>query len=108
MSGSRKQILIHFTGRKKRKARNKTREKFMSEEKIQNLAETTKGQYYNQEECLEEFLDDKGAIYNDTEVATRGLLQEKVFLKILANVTEKHLCWSLLSIKLQTSGLQLY
>ena len=29
--------------RKIRKARNKTREKYMSEEKIQNLAETDKG-----------------------------------------------------------------
>ena len=108
MSGNRKRILIPFTGRKKRKARNKTREKYMSEEKLQNLAESAKGQYYNQEEWLEEFLDDKGAIYNGAEAATGGLLQEKVFLKILANFTEKQLCWSLLSLKLQTSGLQLY
>ena len=46
----------------------------MSEEKIQNLAESAKGQYYNQEEWLEEFLDDKGAIYNGTEAATGGVL----------------------------------
>ena len=96
MSGGRKRILIPFTGRKKRKARNKTREKYMQEEKIQNLAETDKGQYYNQEEWLEEFMDDKGAIYNGTESATGGFLQEK------------HLCWSLLLLKLQASGLQLY
>ena len=43
MSGGRKRILSPFTGRKKRKARNKIREKYMPEEKIQNLAETDKG-----------------------------------------------------------------
>ena len=74
MSGDRKRILIPFAARKKRKARNKTREKYMLEEKRQNLAETDKGSYYNQEEWLEEFLDDKGAIYNGTEAATGGIL----------------------------------
>ena len=39
----------------------------MLEEKIQNLAETDKGSYYNQEEWLEEFLDDKGTFYNGSE-----------------------------------------
>ena len=86
-----KRILIPFTGRKKRKARNKTREKYMQEEKIQNLAETDKGQYYNQEEWLEEFMDDKGAIYNGTESATGGFLQEKVFLKI-SQISQKNTC----------------
>ena len=38
----------------------------MTEKKIQNLAETDKG-YYNQGEWLEEFLDNKGAIYNGTK-----------------------------------------
>ena len=33
MSGGRKRILSPFTGRKKRKARNKTREKYIPEEK---------------------------------------------------------------------------
>ena len=46
----------------------------MPEENIQNLAKTDKGSYYNQEEQLEEFLDDKGAIYNGTEAATGGVL----------------------------------
>ena len=32
----------------------------------QNLAETDKGSYYK-EECLEEFLDSKGAFYNVNE-----------------------------------------
>ena len=74
MSGDRKRILIPFAGRKKRKARNKTREKYMLEEKRQNLAETDKGSYYNQEEWLEEVLDDKGAFYNGTKAAAGSVL----------------------------------
>ena len=45
MSGSRKGILSPFTGRKKRKAWNKTREKYMPQERRQNLAETDRGSY---------------------------------------------------------------
>ena len=67
MSDGRKQILIPFTGRKKRKAWNKTRQKYMPEERRQNLAETNRASYYNQEEWLEEFLDDKAAIYSGCE-----------------------------------------
>ena len=37
------------------------------EERKQNLAETDKGSYYNQEEWVEEFLDNKGAFYNTNE-----------------------------------------
>ena len=74
MSGDRKLILIPFTGRKKRKARNKTREKYMLEEKRQNLAETDKGSYYNQEKWLEEVFDDKGAFYNGKKAATGCVL----------------------------------
>ena len=36
----------------------------MPEERRQNLAETDRGSYYNQEEWVEEFLDDKGEFYN--------------------------------------------
>ena len=36
-------------------------------EKRQNLTETDRGSYYNQEEWLEEFLDDKGAFHNGSE-----------------------------------------
>ena len=39
----------------------------MPEERRQNLAETDRGSYYNQEEWLEEFLDDKGAFYDGSE-----------------------------------------
>ena len=46
MSDGRKLILSPFTGRKKRKAWNKTREKYMPEERRQNLAETDWGSYY--------------------------------------------------------------
>ena len=67
MSDGRKRILSTFTGRKKQNAWNKTREKYMPEERRQNLAETDRGSYCNQEEWLEEFLDDKGAFYNGSE-----------------------------------------
>ena len=46
MSDGRKLILSPFTGRKKRKAWNKTREKHMPEERRQNLPETDRGSYY--------------------------------------------------------------
>ena len=46
MSDGRKLVLSPFTGRKKRKAWNKTKKKCMPEERRQNLAETGKGFYY--------------------------------------------------------------
>ena len=46
----------------------------MPEEERQNLAETGKRKYYNQEKWLEEFLDDKSAFYNGTEAATGGIV----------------------------------
>ena len=39
----------------------------MSEESRQDLAETDRGWYYNQVEWLEQFLDNKGGFYNDSE-----------------------------------------
>ena len=39
----------------------------MPKERRQNFAETDRGSYYNQEEWLEEFLDNKGAFYNGIE-----------------------------------------
>ena len=39
----------------------------MPAERRQNLVETDRRSYYNQEEWLEEFLDDKGAFYNGSE-----------------------------------------
>ena len=66
MLDGRKQILSPFTGRKKRKAWNKTREKYMPVKRRQNLAETDRGLYYK-EECLKEFLDGKGAFCNGNE-----------------------------------------
>ena len=62
MSGGRKRILSPFTGRKKRKVWNKTTGKYMLEENRQNLAGTDRGSYYNQEEWLQEFLNDKVAM----------------------------------------------
>ena len=46
MSDSRKLILSPFTGRNKRKAWNKTREKYMPEERRQNLTEADSRSYY--------------------------------------------------------------
>ena len=43
MSGGHKRILSPFTSRKKRKAWNKTREKYMPQERRQSLAETDRG-----------------------------------------------------------------
>ena len=62
-----KRILGPFTARKKRKAWNKTRVKYMPV-KRRHLAETDKGSYYK-EEWLEKFLDSKGASYNGNESA---------------------------------------
>ena len=39
----------------------------MSEKSRQNLAETDRVLYYNQEEWLEEFLENKGGFYNGSE-----------------------------------------
>ena len=66
MSDGRKQILSPFTGRKNRKACNKTREKHMLVKRRQNLPETGRGSYCK-EEWLEEFLGSKGAFYNGNE-----------------------------------------
>ena len=63
MSDGRKRTLIPFTGCKNRKAWNRTKEKYTPAKRRQNLAETDRRSYY-EEERLEEFLDSKGAIYN--------------------------------------------
>ena len=64
MSGGRKRILSPLTGRKKQKAWNNTREKYMPEERRQNFAETDRRSYDNQEGWLEKFLDEKGEFYD--------------------------------------------
>ena len=66
MPDGRKRILGPLTGRKKRKAWNKTRVKYMPVRRRQNLAETDKGSCCK-EEWLKEFLDSKGAFYNGNE-----------------------------------------
>ena len=92
-----------------------TREEYMLEEIRQNLAKTDRS-YYNQEEWLEKFLDDKGAFYdvsesNDSENNNENYLKIQkqplvVFFKVglpknFANFTRKHQCWSFFSKKLQ-------
>ena len=116
MSGGRKRILSPFNGRKKRKAWNKTREKYMPEERRQNLAETDRRSYYKQEEWLEPFLGNKSAFYDGSEseiviMMMRNMMKIQkhslqMFFKIgvlknFANFRGKHLCWSFFVIKLQ-------
>ena len=67
MSDGRKRILSPFTGRKKRKAWNNTKEKYKPVKRRQNLPEADRESYYDKEEWLEEFLDGKGAFYNGSE-----------------------------------------
>ena len=76
MSDGRKRILSPFTGCKKRKAWNKTSEKYMPVKRKQNLAETDRGSYYK-EERLEEFLDSKGAFYsvNESDMMMRVIMK---------------------------------
>ena len=66
MPDGRKRILSPFTKRRKLKAQNKTREKYIPVKRRPNLAETDRESYYK-EESLEEFLDSKGAFYNCNE-----------------------------------------
>ena len=56
MSDGRKLILSPFTWRKKREAWNNTREKYMPEERRQNLAETDWGSYYKTREMVRSIL----------------------------------------------------
>ena len=49
MPDGRKRTLGPFTGRKKRKAWNKTRVKYMPVKRRQNLSETDKGSYYKED-----------------------------------------------------------
>ena len=93
-----------------------------SEERGQNLAETNRGSYYNQEEWVEEFLDDKGAFYNDGSESDDSNNDDEIYnknmeavvrrcsfkidlLKNFANFKGKRLCWSYFLIKLQARRL---
>ena len=67
MSADRKRLLSPFGGRKKRIPPTKKQRTVMTKENRQNLANTDRGSYYNQEEWLEEFLELKGIFYNDSD-----------------------------------------
>ena len=67
MSDGRKIILSPFTRRKKQKAWNKTRDKYMPDERRQNLAEIDRDHITKQEEWLVAFLDDKSAFLQDRD-----------------------------------------
>ena len=89
----------------------------MAEKRRQNLAETDKGSYYNQEEWLNKFLDYKGAFYDGSEnddgendykelhwkyrSSRLQMFFKKSILKSFENFTEKHLRWNSFLIKLQ-------
>ena len=80
MSDGCKRILSFFTGHRKRKAWNKTREKYKPVKRRQNLAGTDRRSCYNKEEWLEEFLDGKSAFYNDSMVV---ILMIRIIMKIM-------------------------
>ena len=50
MSDGHKLILSPFTGRKKRKAWNKAREKYMPVKRRQDLVQTDRASYYSKED----------------------------------------------------------
>ena len=79
----------------------------MPEERRQNLAETDGVSYYNQEEWVEEFLDDKSAFYSGSEsddgdnddenynenmeTVVRRCSSKQVFLKI-SQISQENTC----------------
>ena len=54
-------------GGKTKKIGKRLEKNICHKKKRRNLAETDRGSYYNQEEWLEEFLDNKGEFYNGSE-----------------------------------------
>ena len=87
----------------------------MPQGKRQNLGETDRGSCYNQGEWLE-FLDDKGAFHNGSEIDSENheencdkkyrssclqMFSKIGTLKSFTNFTGKHLCWSTFLIKLR-------
>ena len=115
MSGGCKRILSPFTGRKKRKARNKIREKYMPEERRKNLAKTDMGSYYQSRGMVGRILRTIKVhftmvlkvmivimVMRITGIITKT--EEQMFFKIsvlknFANFTGKHLCLSFFLIK---------
>ena len=67
MPDGRKRILGPITGRKKWKAWNKTRVKYVPVKRRQNFCWNRQGIILYKEEWSEEYLDSKGAFYNGNE-----------------------------------------
>ena len=66
MSAGRKQILSPFIGHKKRKAWNNTKQNIcLKKENKIDLKQA--GDHITIKEWVEEFIDDKGTFYNDSE-----------------------------------------
>ena len=98
MSDYCKWILSPFTERKKRKPWKKTWEKYLPEERRQNLVDKDRGSYYNPEQWLEEFLDDKAAFYNGSKVMIVVMMMMRFrtktinsssYLKVLPTIATK-------------------
>ena len=86
MSDYLKPILSPITGCKNRKAWNKTEGKYIPEESGQNLAETDRGSYFNQEEWLEEFLDDKVHFTLRVKVMI-VIINMRIMMKIMSSIS---------------------
>ena len=83
MSDGRKQILSPFTACKKRKAWNKNGQKYMLEERRQNLSEADRGSDCNEEQWLEEFSDDKVHFIMVVKVMT-VIMMLRIIMKIMS------------------------
>ena len=66
MSAGPRRIMSPFTGRKKQKPWNNTRENYMPEGRRQNLTKR-QGIILQSRGMVDEFLDNKGAFYNGSE-----------------------------------------
>ena len=93
-------ILNPFTGRKKRKARNKTKEKYMPEKKIQSLAENRQGIILQSRGLVRRVLRRLRCNLQWYRSSHRRCSVRKDVLKNFVNFTGKHLCWCLLLLKL--------
>ena len=67
MSDGCKQILSPFTGRKKRKAWNKIKDKHIPAKRRQNITETNK-KHITKRNDQKNFLDSKDRLYNGNEI----------------------------------------
>ena len=112
MPDGRKRILGPFIGRKKRKAWNKTGEKYYAGKKKTKFTWNRQGIKLQRGMVIEEFLDSNGAFYNGNESDTEAVVQrcslKKVFLEIPQSSQENTCTRVSFLIKLEAWRLQLY